>query len=378
LEDDTFILFLLLNGFLPILLLLLGYNILVGVFITVFLTLILLSLIPLKSKWNQLREDFKKKKLIQQYQAPDYATIEIIQAGKFPDYPTYQQAQQVGASTIDQLMLVQQYQTPDYTTIEIMQAGKFPDYPTYQQAQQVGASTMDQLKLVQQYQAPDYTTIKKMQAGKFFDYPTYQQAQQVGASTMDQLKLVQRYQAPDYATALKVKSKGFSNYRTYKQATNEGFAEYAPWKLKENRKHKLLNLMKRATSIPINQFIDYMEFPNHKEFLEWLTSLSADSPLLLDGNMIMFKKQDLDDNTAQKVIDEILQACFYCGSILSTNDKRCSHCNQERLFCPICKGAIQFGEETGGCVYCGHNFHYNHFAEWLKVKGVWYCWTNFN
>ncbi|MFX1250677.1 MAG: hypothetical protein ACFFCZ_03600 [Promethearchaeota archaeon] len=54
----------------------------------------------------------------------DYATLERIRSCYFPDYETYLRAQQVGAHTLEQWQLVQQYQAPDYATALEMQSAE--------------------------------------------------------------------------------------------------------------------------------------------------------------------------------------------------------------------------------------------------------------
>ncbi|MFX1532949.1 MAG: hypothetical protein ACFFDI_01800 [Promethearchaeota archaeon] len=52
----------------------------------------------------------------------DYPTLERIRSCHFSDYETYLQAQRVGAHTLEQWQLVQQYQAPDYATALEMQS----------------------------------------------------------------------------------------------------------------------------------------------------------------------------------------------------------------------------------------------------------------
>ena len=62
--------------------------------------------------------------------------------------------------------------------------------------------------------------------------------------------------------------------------------------------------------------------------------------------------------------------CFYCGAILDKATTTCPSCEQDVNTCQICKQHINFGEESGGCLYCGNNnFHYRHLAESIKVTG---------
>jgi hypothetical protein len=139
-------------------------------------------------------------------------------------------------------------------------------------------------------------------------------------------------------------------------------------KIAENKEKKLLRLINKAKSIPLNQFKEYMEFSSDKECLDWIMSLSDDSPILLDGNLVVFKREDSVQIT-QKEIEDLIQTCFYCCVILNKNDITCIQCNREILRCPICKTSIDFGQQIGKCIYCENYFHYTHALEWIKIKG---------
>ncbi|MHA1977202.1 MAG: hypothetical protein ACW98F_13325 [Candidatus Hodarchaeales archaeon] len=47
--------------------------------------------------------------------------------------------------------------------------------------------------------------------------------------------------------------------------------------------------MNRFDSIPKNEFIEYMEFPTNKEFLEWLSELPDDLPIRIKNDVVHFK-----------------------------------------------------------------------------------------
>ena len=119
-----------------------------------------------------------------------------------------------------------------------------------------------------------------------------------------------------------------------------------------------------------------MEFNDNKQFMNWIIDLPKDSPLRLEGDQIIFSTDHvLTENerisTASQLVDDIgkNKTCYHCGSILDKNHNYCSECGEKILICPICKQVIQFGDLTGSCLYCNHDYHYSHFAEWLKVQG---------
>jgi len=58
---------------------------------------------------------------------------------------------------------------------------------------------------------------------------------------------------------------------------------------KENYQLKLKKLMKRVDRMTKNEFIEYMGFPSHRDFLEWLTNLPDSSPIKVENEFIYFK-----------------------------------------------------------------------------------------
>ncbi|OLS17027.1 MAG: hypothetical protein HeimC3_50010 [Candidatus Heimdallarchaeota archaeon LC_3] len=139
-------------------------------------------------------------------------------------------------------------------------------------------------------------------------------------------------------------------------------------RIAENNEKKLLRLINKANSIPLKQFKEFMEFSSDKECLDWIISLSDDSPIRLDGNLVIFKSEERNQIT-QRDIGGLIQTCFFCGAILNKYDKTCIQCSREILHCPICKGSINFGEQIGKCSHCENFFHYSHASEWIKIKG---------
>ncbi|MFX0093784.1 MAG: LamG-like jellyroll fold domain-containing protein [Candidatus Hodarchaeota archaeon] len=69
-----------------------------------------------------------KKREVKKYDAPNYATVKKIKRGVFSDYKTFQQAQTLGAQTLEQLQLVQHYQVSDYATAKQKQLEDFAKY----------------------------------------------------------------------------------------------------------------------------------------------------------------------------------------------------------------------------------------------------------
>jgi len=82
----------------------------------------------------------------------------------------------------------------------------------------------------------------------------------------------------------------------------------------------------------------------------------------------LLKKYETDKSPTERLISEKEVTCYFCGSINSSDEVRCSSCNREKIKCLICLFNFQFGDEVGACPYCEKDFHYSHFSEWIKVK----------
>ena len=78
--------------------------------------------------------------------------------------------------------------------------------------------------------------------------------------------------------------------------------------INEIRREKLFKLMKRSTQISAEDFMQYLEIKNKKNFLDWLVSLPINSPLYLDKDTIIFKNLDRSDFDLNKNIDELLKS----------------------------------------------------------------------
>ncbi|MHA2365913.1 MAG: hypothetical protein ACXAC7_18280 [Candidatus Hodarchaeales archaeon] len=152
-------------------------------------------------------------------------------------------------------------------------------------------------KIIVQYGAPNYSIVKKIKAGQFTNYAIFKQAQDVGASTLAEYQIVQLTKSPDFQTALKVQEKGYTNYDLYLKA-----------KKSEERRNKMSKLMHRTDRISKSEFMDFLEFEEHSLFLEFITSLPEDSPIFLDGDTVVLKKEDLDEEATLDAIDKLLEA----------------------------------------------------------------------
>ncbi|MHA2365180.1 MAG: NosD domain-containing protein [Candidatus Hodarchaeales archaeon] len=130
----------------------------------------------------------------------------------------------------------------------------------------------------------------------------------IGRIFLSRKRLVQQMNAPNYKTAIKVQEGGFPNYEIYQIANSEGFNSYKTWKIKEERKTKLLSLMERVDRMPQEQFKKYLNFTDDNRFLDWIVSLPKDSPLRLDGEFIVFKQRDLADSEVLNSIDELISS----------------------------------------------------------------------
>ncbi|MFX1515269.1 MAG: hypothetical protein ACFFC6_03105 [Promethearchaeota archaeon] len=114
----------------------------------------------------------------------------VIKKGKFPDFLSYQRAQNVGAQTYSELEYIDRVGAPDFETAEKIKEGGFAHFETYKKALSVGASTISELRLVEELNAPDFVTAKKVQRGRFPDYQLYLQAQDIGARTYSELEFM--------------------------------------------------------------------------------------------------------------------------------------------------------------------------------------------
>ncbi|MFW9903848.1 MAG: hypothetical protein ACFFFH_05910 [Candidatus Thorarchaeota archaeon] len=170
---------------------------------------------------------YSELEYIDRLEAPDLITAEKIKKSGFSHFETYQKALNVGASSVSDLHLVEELHAPDLATAKAIQKGEFPDYKAYQRAQELGAKNYSDLQYIDRLGAPDFETAEQIRIGGFRDYKTYEKAQSVRASNKSELRLVEDFQAPDLATAKEILQGGFPDYLSYQQAQNLGVRTYS-------------------------------------------------------------------------------------------------------------------------------------------------------
>ncbi|UCG90236.1 MAG: zinc ribbon domain-containing protein [Candidatus Heimdallarchaeota archaeon] len=187
-------------------------------------------------------QNYSELEYIDRIGAPDLEIAEKIRNGGFSHYKTFQKALGVGASNVSELRLVEDLNTPDLETAIRVQRGSFPDYPSYQRAHDLGARNYSELKFINRLQAPNYETALKMKRGKFPDHSSYERAQDLGASNYSELEEIDHYQAPDFDTVKKIRKGGFPNFQTFQEAQEAGvssFSEYISIEIPELADHKV-------------------------------------------------------------------------------------------------------------------------------------------
>jgi D-alanyl-D-alanine dipeptidase len=203
--------------------------------------------------------------------------------------------------------LKEYYKVSDYKTAKEIKKGKFPSYEVFQDAKKYQVKNFSQYELVQSLKAPNYELAKKVQKKKFPDYQSYEKAIKMGVSSFEDYDLIQSLKAPNLQIAKKIKKKGFPDYNTYQEAGRMGLSNYKRYmetvqhtqKVQyEERKQKLLNLIKRKSKIKKEQLIQFMGFEDNQQFLEWMYSLPPDSPVKIVGDDVTF------DITSSKRTDE--------------------------------------------------------------------------
>ena len=148
---------------------------------------------------------------------------------------------------------------------------------------------------MKKYKAPDFATAIEIEKYGFKDYKEYQEALKLGISNVD-----------DY---IAMKDGGFPDYMTFLQAKSENIYDYDQYSLKLDRVDRMLQLISRADSMTQEDFMSYMKFDDKASFLEWMTQIPKDSPIKIDGNMIVFNKDATESNTGlSDSIDEMLSS----------------------------------------------------------------------
>ena len=176
-------------------------------------------------------QTYSELEYIDRLEAPDFETAEKISKGGFAHFETYKKALAVGASSVSELSLVEDLHAPDLATAEEIQKGEFPDYGSYQRAQEFGVKNYSDLQYIDRYGAPDFETAEKIRIGGFSDFETFEKAQSVGASNISELHLIEDYQAPDLVTAKEIQQGQFPDFQSYKQGQDLGVKRFSDLKL---------------------------------------------------------------------------------------------------------------------------------------------------
>ncbi len=150
-----------------------------------------------------------------------------MKKGRFPDYQSYQRAQNLGVQTYSELEYLDRLGAPDLVTADKIKQSGFSHIETFQKALAVGASNISELRLVEELQVPDLVTAKAIQQGRFPDYQSYRRAQDLGVKDYSDLQYIDGFGAPDTETADKIRKSGFPDYKSYQQAQNLGARTYS-------------------------------------------------------------------------------------------------------------------------------------------------------
>lgn len=124
-------------------------------------------------------------------------------------------------------------------------------------------------------------------------------------------ELMKKYDVKSAKVARGIEEGGFPSRELYQKAIAEGFTNYEPYRIKEDRKEKLLKIMKISSKISKDDLMKYMGIQNHTILIDWLINLPEGSPITIDGDYIVFKKDDdvqKSDEILSNDIDELLKS----------------------------------------------------------------------
>ena len=123
--------------------------------------------------------------------------------------------------------------------------------------------------------------------------------------------LMKKYNVKSAKIAREMYDGGFPSLELYQKAISEGFTLYEPYRVKEERKEKLLKIMKVSSKISKDDLMKYMGIQNHTILIDWLINLPEGSPITLDGDYVIFKKEGTiqkSDAALSNDIDELLKS----------------------------------------------------------------------
>ena len=132
-------------------------------------------------------------------------------------------------------------------------------------------------------------------------------------------------------------------------------------------------------------FVGYMQFGKQKKE----QSEPSLTEFFTKQQVIMRKIKKI--RTAENVLDEVKITkekvvtdikwkfedkllCYFCNALLERVEDGgpliCLNCGNKTRKCEICMKYMIAGEELVQIIDCGHIFHRNHLAEWMKVKKI--------
>ncbi|MFX1283627.1 MAG: hypothetical protein ACFFB5_08230 [Promethearchaeota archaeon] len=200
---------------------------------------------------------FSELEFIERLGAPDRETADKIKKGGFAHYITFQKALGVGASNVLEFHLVDDLHAPDLETAIRVQKSNFPDYPSYTRAQDLGAPNYSELKFIDQLQAPNYEIAQKMKRGKFPDYSSFKRGQDLGALNYSELQDLDRFQAPDIDTVMKIRKGRFPSFLAFQKAQEVGASSFSEYQLVQDL---------QAPNLEIAQKMKRGKFPDYSSY----------------------------------------------------------------------------------------------------------------
>lgn len=334
----------------------------------------------------------------------------------FSDEKTRNYAKTVGARNLKQLLLIQQYNAPDYATAKKIVSGNFDSYNQFLEAESLGARTESELIFIKKYNAPNLEKAIEIKRAGFETYGEYQNALQKGATNLEELRLVERMGTTNLEEAKKIKSAGFENGIIYRLAVSKGFSDYEGWKnFLSQRNEQLYHYKKLKKDLSKDYIMNEFQITDINELLSLLGKINV--PIM--GNKILFSYDDTSNKTIDKPysefelndiigMDEDAEICkiclkpligdigvcpkcqtnfhYECVTTWIVNKKSCPVClenldtsiilvseqegkKEQSIKCKLCKKIINPLEVIIRCDYCQAIYHKFEFLEYIKIKG---------
>ena len=253
-------------------------------------------------------KDYSQYELVKKYNARSYDEAKRIEQEGYPSQEVREQALKLGAKNYSQYQLIKNFNARSYDEAKKIEKGGFPSQEIYNEAVKSGLSTYSQFELVKKYNARSYNDAQKIEQGGFPSQEIYDQAGALGATTFSDYELVKKYNASSVSQAKNIQKGNFPSAEVYLKASEEDFTEYEPYRIKEERKDKLMKIMQRSTKITKEDLMSYLDISDRKIFLDWLVNLPEDSPLYLDGDSVIFKRLEASEFSLSQNIDNLLKS----------------------------------------------------------------------